>query len=86
LAQKTPGAKISAFFSSKSEYFLHMGGMVPSIFGISIEGTPKILNTEWKNLYSLILAKILKIKSQIPAILDCAAIWKDFQKRSSTKY
>jgi hypothetical protein len=29
--------------------------------------------------------QILKIKSQKSAILDCAAILKDFQKRSSTK-
>jgi hypothetical protein len=29
--------------------------------------------TEWKNLYSLILAKFLKIKTQKSAILDCAA-------------
>jgi hypothetical protein len=35
--------------------------------------------TEWKNLYSLIFAKFLKIKSQKFAILDCAAILKDFQ-------
>jgi hypothetical protein len=41
--------------------------------------------TEWKNLYSLIFAKFLKIKSQKSAILDCAAILKDFQKRFSTK-
>jgi hypothetical protein len=35
--------------------------------------------------YSLICAKSLKNKSQKPAILNCAAILKDFQKRSSTK-
>jgi hypothetical protein len=36
--------------------------------------------TEWKNLFSLIYAKLLKIKSQKSAILDCAAILKNFQK------
>jgi hypothetical protein len=41
--------------------------------------------TEWKNLYSLIFVKFLKIKSQKSAILDCNAISRDFQKRSSTK-
>jgi hypothetical protein len=35
---------------------------------------------------SLIFAKILKLKRQKSAILDCAAIQKDFQKRSSTKF
>jgi hypothetical protein len=38
-----------------------------------------------ENLYSLIFANFLKIKSQKSAILDCAAILKDFQKRASTK-
>jgi hypothetical protein len=37
-----------------------------------------------KNVYALIFAKIFKIKSQKFAILDCATIFKDFQKRSST--
>jgi hypothetical protein len=32
-----------------------------------------------KNLYSLIFAKILKIKGQKPAILDCGAILKDLK-------
>jgi hypothetical protein len=41
--------------------------------------------TEWKNLFSLIFAKFLKIKSQKSAILNCAAILKDFKKRSSAK-
>jgi hypothetical protein len=36
--------------------------------------------TEWKNLYSLIFAKFLKIKRQKSAILDCAAILKDFER------
>jgi hypothetical protein len=45
-----------------------------------------IFFTEWKNLYSSIFANFLKIKSQISAILDCAAIMKDFQKQSSTKF
>jgi uncharacterized membrane protein YgaE (UPF0421/DUF939 family) len=40
----------------------------------------KIILTEWKNIYSLIFAKFLKIKSQKSAILDCAV-----EKRSSTK-
>jgi hypothetical protein len=42
--------------------------------------------TEWKNLYQLIFAKFLKIKSQISAILDFAAILKAFQTQSSTKF
>jgi hypothetical protein len=41
--------------------------------------------TECKNLQSLIFADFSKIKRQKFAILDCAAILKDFQKRSSTK-
>jgi hypothetical protein len=42
--------------------------------------------TEWKNLYSLIFATFSKINSQKSAILDFAAILKDFQKRTSKKY
>jgi hypothetical protein len=41
--------------------------------------------TGCKNLHSLIFAEFSKIKRQKSAILDCAAILKDFQKRSSTK-
>jgi hypothetical protein len=40
---------------------------------------------KWKNLYSLIVANFLKIKGKKSAILDCAAILKDFQKRSFRK-
>jgi hypothetical protein len=42
----------------------------------------KIILQNGKNLYSLIFAKFLKIKSQKSAILDCAAILKYFQKLS----
>jgi hypothetical protein len=42
--------------------------------------------TEWQNLHSSIFSKFLKINSQKSAILDCATILKDFQKRSSTKF
>jgi hypothetical protein len=39
---------------------------------------------ECKNLHSLIFAEFSKIKRQKSAILDCAAILKNFQKHSST--
>jgi hypothetical protein len=41
--------------------------------------------TECKNLHSLIFAEFPKIRRQKSAILDCAAILKDFQNRSSAK-
>jgi hypothetical protein len=39
-----------------------------------------------ENLYSRIFAKFFKIKGKKSAILDCAAILKDFQKRASIKF
>jgi hypothetical protein len=39
-----------------------------------------------EKIYSSIFAQFLKIKSQKFAILDCAAILKDFQKLPSTKF
>jgi hypothetical protein len=46
-------------------------------FSKKYEYLKKIHFTGWKNLYSLIFAKFLEIKSQKSAILDCAASQKE---------
>jgi hypothetical protein len=82
-SQKAARRRFSRIFVQKKSNLHHLDFRPP--FWIFLQSFIFSKKYEYFFPCSLTFAKFLKIKSQKSAILDCAAILKDFQKRSATK-